>query len=291
MRLPRSFKQVRQGSSVAIVREDFALQVDALDPGHEQQLMEGTGLVGRGSIKALRGVVLDGSRVVVRHARRGGLLRRIIPDTFFGRCRPFRELLVAQKAHSLGIPTAEVVAAVRRGVLGPFYRGDVYSKEVTGAVDLLSYLRSADQHADRRSLRAKRDTLREAGRIVRMAHDAGLLHADLQLKNILVRLDGKPAIFLIDLDKGRWYKRLRYPLRMMNLLRLARSAAKAARSGALISRTDLLRFLKGYLGSAEARTFSVYWRAPVLKPMFRVKWAMSDALYRLTGARALTGVR
>jgi len=284
MRLPRSFKQVRQGSSVAIVREDFALQVDALDPEHEQQLMEGTGLVGRGSIKTLRGVVLDGSRVVVRHARRGGLLRRIIPDTFFGRCRPFRELLVAEKARSLGIPTAEVVAAVRRGVLGPFYRGAVYSKEVTGAVDLLSYLRSADQHADRHSLRAKRDTLREAGRIVRMAHDAGLLHADLQLKNVLVRHDGRPAIFLIDLDKARWHKRLPRSLRTMNLMRLARSAAKAARSGVSISRTDMLRFLIGYVGPDEPRKLRVYWRARLVKPLFKVKWALSDALYRLVGS-------
>jgi 3-deoxy-D-manno-octulosonic acid kinase len=232
----------------------------------------------------LRGVVLDGSRVVVRHARRGGLVGRIIPDTFFGRCRPFRELLVAEKARNIGIPTAEVVAAVRRGALGPFYRGDVYTKEVTGAVDLLNYLTSMAQHADRCSLRAKRDTLREAGRIVRVAHDAGLFHADLQLKNILARDDGKPAIFLIDLDKAKWHKRLPHSLRMMNLIRLARSAAKAARSGVSISRTDMLRFLIGYIGPDEPRKLRVYWRARLLKPVFKVKWALSDALYRLAGS-------
>ena len=289
MRLPRSFKQVRQGSSVAIVREDFALQVDALDPAHEQQLMEGTGLVGRSSIKMLRGVVLDGSRVVVRHARRGGLVGRIIPDTFFGRCRPFRELLVAEKARNIGIPTAEVVAAVRRGALGPFHRGDVYTKEVTGAVDLLSYLTSMAQHGDLRTLRTKRDTLREAGRIVRMAHDAGLLHADLQLKNVLVRHDGRPTIFLIDLDKAKWHKRLPHALRMMNLMRFARSAAKAARSGVSISRTDMLRFLIGYIGTDEPSRLRVYWRARLLKPIFKVKWALSDTLYRLVGSRPVTG--
>jgi len=284
MRLPRSFKQVRQRSSIAIVREDFAHQLDVLDPEHEQELMEETELVGRGSIKTLRGVVLDGSRVVVRHARRGGLVGRIVPDTFFGRCRPFRELLVAEKARNLGIPTAEVVAAVRTRALGPFHRGAVYTKEVTGAVDLLGYLTSMAQRPDPSSLRAKRDTLREAGRVVRVAHDAGLLHADLQLKNILVQHDDKPAIFLIDLDKARWYKRLPHSLRMMNLLRLARSAAKAARSSASISRTDMLRFLKGYVGPDGSRKLRAYWRAPLLKPVFRAKWALSDALYRLAGS-------
>ena len=283
MRVPRSFKQVRQGSSIAIVREDLLPQLDALSPEHEPELTEETGLVGRGSIRTLRGVVLDGSRVVVRHARRGGLVGRVVPDTFFGRCRPFRELLVAEKARNLGIPTAEIVAAVRRRTLGPFYRGDVYTKELTGAIDLLDYLTSLTQRRDPRSLRAKRDTLREAGRIVRVAHDAGLLHADLQLKNILVRHEDKPVIFLIDLDKARWYERLPHSLRMMNLLRLARSAAKAARSSVSISRTDMLRFLKGYAGLDGARKLRLYWHAPLLKPVYRVKWALSDALYRVVG--------
>ena len=170
MRVPSSFKQVRQGSSVAIVREDVAAQLEALNLEQEPEAFEHTELAGRGSIRTLPDVVLNGSRVLVRRARRGGLMGHVIPDTFFGRCRPFRELAVAEKARSRGIPTVEVVAAVRRRTIGPLYRGAVYTKEVRGAIDLLSYLASTSQRRDPLSLRSKRDTLRQAGRTVRMAH-------------------------------------------------------------------------------------------------------------------------
>jgi 3-deoxy-D-manno-octulosonic acid kinase len=283
MKIPRSFKQVRRGSITAIVREDFAARFESIGPARQPPCAEETTLAGRATVRTLRDVLLDGSGVVIRESRRGGLLGRIIPDIFMGRCRPFRELFVAERARHLGIPTAEVLAAVREAVVGPLYRGALYTKEITDAVDLLSYLDSIAGRCDAKTLRTKRATVSDAGRMVRATHDAGLLHADLQLKNILVRHVDGPAVFLIDLDKARWYNRLPDVLRMTNLLRLARSATKAARSTACISRTDMLRFLKGYVGSDGAGRLRLYWRAPMLKQVYRLKWALSDALYRLVG--------
>jgi tRNA A-37 threonylcarbamoyl transferase component Bud32 len=135
-------------------------------------------------------------------------------------------------------------------------------------------------------LRRKRATLREVGRVVRVAHDAGLYHGDLQLRNVLVRHDEKPAVFLVDLDKAGWRQPLRRRSRAMNLLRLSRSAAKAARSDLCITKTDMVRFLKGYTGVEGAGAVRPYWRMPLLKTLYRMKWVLSDALYNARGGSA-----
>ena len=288
MRVPRGFKEIRRGSARAIARDDIPFPLDLLNAAHE---LDQTEYAGRRSIGAVQHVLLDGSRLLVRHATRGGLLGRIIPDIFCGRCRPFRELAVAQKARERGIPTAEVVASVRWSVFGPFYRGTVYTKEIHGSLDLLSYLSAANGSSDAQALRRKRDALRHVGRMVRSAHDAGLYHADLQVKNILVRHGELIEAFLIDLDKARWYQHMPDALRIMNLLRLSRSAAKAARSGTCISRTDILRFLTGYIGPDGPKRMQLYWRAPLLKPLFRAKWSLSDIVRRLTAPHGIGHTR
>jgi tRNA A-37 threonylcarbamoyl transferase component Bud32 len=286
MRLPRSFKEVRQGPTTAIVREDLVPHLEALLPVRNAAPLEPTGLAGRGSIGAVPRLLVDGSRILVRHARRGGLIGRFIPDIFWWRCRPFRELEVAERARAHGVPTAEVVAAVRTRVLGPFYRGAVYTRELRDASDLHSYLASLANRHDAASLRNKRATLSEAGRVVRLAHDAGLYHGDLQLRNVLVRHDERPAVFLVDLDKAGWRQPLPRICRAMNLLRLSRSAAKAARSALCITRTDMVRFLKGYTSAAGAGALRSYWRMPLLKTLYRIKWALSDALCHAAGGPA-----
>jgi hypothetical protein len=265
------------------VRDDLAARLALLKLEGDGVRLEPTALGGRGPIVAVPGLLLDGSRVLVRRARRGGLIGRLVPDVFCGRCRPFCELAAADKAHERGVLTAEVVAAVRTTVFGPFYRGAVYTKELTGTSDLQSYLASATERADAASLQRRREALREVGRVVRVAHDAGLYHGDLQLRNLLVRHDERATAFLIDLDKARWFRPLPRTLRIMNLLRLRRSAAKAVRSGVRITRTDMLRFLNGYTDAGSGGTLRTYWRAPFLKGIYRMKWALSDALYRAIG--------
>jgi tRNA A-37 threonylcarbamoyl transferase component Bud32 len=214
------------------------------------------------------------------------LVGQFIPDVFWGRCRPFRELEVAERARARGVPTPEVVAASRTTLFGPFYRGAVYTKELADTRDMHNYLASLTKGLDAAPLRRKRDTVREAGRAVRVAHDAGLCHADLQLRNVLVRHDGTPAVFLVDLDKASWREPLPGRWRIMNLLRLRRSAAKAARSGLCITRTDMVRFLEGYTQVEGADTLRAYWHVPMLKLLYRVKWALSDALSRVAGGSA-----
>ena len=280
MRIPHSFRKVRQGRTVALVRDDLANRLDLLGLGENGSQLEPTAHQGRGPIGAVPDLLLDDSRVLVRRARRGGLIGRLIPDVFCGRCRPFRELAATQRALERAVPTAEVVAAARTTVLGPLYRGTVYTKELGGTSDLQSYLASAAERPDTVSLERRRAVLREVGRVVRAAHDAGLYHGDLQLKNLLVRHNERPQVFLIDLDKARWCRSVPRTLRMMNLLRLKRSAAKAARSGVRITRTDMLRLLKGYAEADSDGRVRTYWHAPFLKGIYRIKWALSDALYR-----------
>ena len=93
---------------------------------------------------------------------------------------------------------------------------------------------------------------------VKEMHDAGIYHADLHLKNILVQSapGGKDIVYIIDLDKSRQYEEISLHKRMRNIMRLDRSVEKmirnnkdvfCQRSSFPISKTDKLRFLKEYL--------------------------------------------
>ena len=59
-------------------------------------------------------------------------------------------------------------------------------------------------------------------------HDAGIYHADLHLKNILLKQDASGAFsaYIIDLDKSFVVDKLTVEQRMKNLLRLNRSIDK-----------------------------------------------------------------
>jgi len=79
-------------------------------------------------------------------------------------------------------------------------------------------------------------------------HDAGIVHADLNLKNLLVRdAFDEPEAFVIDFDRARLAGRLGLGERMRNLLRLDRSVLKWAASRRAVSPLDRLRVLCIYL--------------------------------------------
>lgn len=182
-----------------------------------------------------------GLRGILKHCRRGGLLKG---DLFFGLRRPLKEFLLSDQARRKGIPTPAVAAARVRSILGLGYRGDLLIVEIPGAKDLGDLLRHPPATA-----RERNRAIRAAAQAVRKAHDAGLLHADLNLKNILVRGDEG---WVIDLDKSRLKEG---PLgageRAANLLRLYRSFLKKGGRGSAPRRflaaygdRGALRFLK-----------------------------------------------
>lgn len=239
--VPRTFELRRHGASRLAIRRDGG---DAL----ERLVLASPGA--RGGEAAFRGrgsterVPLDGGHAVFRRYRRGGLLRWLTRDRLFDVRRPFAELRVTETARGAGVPTVEVLA-VRVDPAGPgMWRGEIATRELPDAPDLVQWLAGDDAPTGR----ARRDAIVAVGRAVRRMHDAGIVHADLHVKNVLLRRDPALAVFVIDFDRARIDAPLHHEPRLANLRRFDRSTVKfnwCVRSA--ISRADRLRFLRAYV--------------------------------------------
>ncbi|HEX6587782.1 MAG TPA: lipopolysaccharide kinase InaA family protein [Longimicrobiales bacterium] len=139
-----------------------------------------------------------GERWVVRHYRRGGFIARFLHDRYVdaGTRRPLRELIASARARERGVATPEVVAAIVHPV-GGWYRGDIATRYLPESRDLAARLFDDDE------VERRRDAMRLAGALMRRAHEAGVVHNDLNLKNILIAGDGDGArAWLLDLDRA-----------------------------------------------------------------------------------------
>lgn len=237
---------------VAVSRRDASPALrDALRGGTLYQWAAGqTGreqFVGRG---AVYGVTLGQQRVVVRHARRGGALAPLLQDRYLGSPRFLREIAMARHLASAGIPTPAVVA----GVMYPTtfgHRADVATERVPGK-DLAAIFFGDDPPAGQ----ARREMLHAVGAMVRKLHDGGLIHPDLQLRNVLIADPSpslpspphpSPTVWLLDVDTCRPAPKGDLEIRRWNLARFARSWEKFNRlKGPRLTDDDRTAFAAGY---------------------------------------------
>lgn len=200
----------------------------------------------RGGRAPLRRVETPAGAVLARPAQKGGLLRRVRGCRFRGPWRPLVELVLLTRLRALRLPVVEAVGAVihRHGVA---WTGWLLTREQGGSVDLAAWLRgSLPPEAPPPARIARR-----AGRAVRELHDAGVRHADLHPKNLLLTADGR--VLVLDLDKAGSHDRpLEESARFGNLLRLARAVDKLGLQGVRVSARTALRFLEGYAGTRQA---------------------------------------
>ena len=163
-----------------------------------------------------------GLELFVRRARRGGAMRFVLDDLYFGlRPRPLIELAVTAEAARRGVPLAEPMGAAVRWVAPGFYRGFFITRAAAG-MTLWEFLRTDDDPSVRihvlECARAAIETmLRE-----------GLHHPDLNLENLFVTPRGESfAVIILDLDKARLYDRaVGGAARRRIAARLMRSARK-----------------------------------------------------------------
>jgi 3-deoxy-D-manno-octulosonic acid kinase len=191
---------------------------------------------------------VDGLRVVVRLYRRGGLLARVVRESYVGLWtgrlgrwpRPLRELVLTAEARRRGVRAAEVLGARVEG--GLVYRGALVTAEVADAMTLIEALRRAPDAAARGALATA------AGEAVADLHAAGVFHRDLNLTNILVRGgNAERAVALVDFDRARLRDApLARRARRRNLERLARSLAKLDPAAALAGRDVREAFRSAY---------------------------------------------
>ena len=149
---------------------------------------------GRGSTLFLE---TEFGHAVLRQYLRGGWAARVSRDRYvfsgFEQSRPVKEYQVLEALSVAGLPVPEPLAAicVRDGRL---YSGWLMTRRIMHSVPL------ADVIGSRRDTP---DLWRETGACIRRFHDFGLVHADLNARNILLAEDG---IHLIDFDRARLRK-------------------------------------------------------------------------------------
>jgi 3-deoxy-D-manno-octulosonic acid kinase len=159
--------------------------------------------------------------VVLRKYLRGGWVAKISRQSYFftsvSRSRPIREFLLLTGLHELGLPVPRPIAALCE-FHGFISSGAILTARIPSVqtlADLLPVGNNADDNVT--------DLWQRVGKCIRKFHDAGVWHADLNARNIL--LDTEFQVFLIDFDRARFT-----PGKMVNgqrnLNRLKRSLVK-----------------------------------------------------------------
>lgn len=274
--IPATFRLLREGRREILVRnghEDYLRQEGLLDPEVLwAKTLPPAKMMGRGELHLFRGR----HEVVIRKYRHGGVLRRLTGDIFLFGFRPFREVKVTEMAKSAGVPTLEILAAIRKREWGVWYRGYLITRYLPEAVDLIYYL--VQQPEGKR----RRDAIKKAGEVVRRMHQRGIYHADLHLKNFLVEERKGAKVYLIDFDQSEICAHLRPAQRMKNLKRLDRSAEKLRATGLPLTTRDKGIFCSAYArGDRKIRPFiraylKKYGRYMLL---YRWGWWIASLLY------------
>jgi 3-deoxy-D-manno-octulosonic acid kinase len=158
---------------------------------------------------------------VLRHFRRGGFIARLSQDGYVWTgeegVRAFAEWRLLELLARRGLPVPRPVAA-RYQRTGLRYRCDLITQRIVDAEPLSAAL-------VRRAL--PEPVWRAVGATVARLHGAGVDHADLNAHNILLGVNVKDGVSVIDFDRGRL--RAQGAWRARNLRRLRRSLAKISR--------------------------------------------------------------
>jgi len=131
---------------------------------------------------------------VLRHYRRGGLMAKLSDDRYqwsgLAKTRAWREWHLLAEMFEQGLPVPRPVAArVQRH--GLFYSADLVTLCLPGVTPFADLLMQQTISADQWQL---------LGATIKHFHQAGIYHADLNARNILV--DAAGQMFVIDFDKG-----------------------------------------------------------------------------------------
>lgn len=169
--------------------------------------------VGRGTTWFIR---LNSMDAALRHYRRGGLIGKIVKDSYFflgiNRTRSYREFYLLKSLSKIGVQVPRPIAAriVKKGL---FYKADLISERISNAEDLVSILKDKLLSEEMYS---------KIGREIRKMHDAQVNHTDLNIHNILI--DNQKKVWIIDFDKCN--KKSGHHWKKKNIDRLKRSFEK-----------------------------------------------------------------
>lgn len=181
---------------------------------------------------------LSGQEMVLRHFRRGGLMGKL-NSRFYRRVskaqsRSFREFELLQWMQSVNLPVPRPIAALTT-FHGPVYQAAIITERIATGRPFDEALQAGA---------VSRPVWNKIGKAISKLHAAGVFHADLNCRNIL--LDQKDHVFFIDFDKCD--RRKPGPWKARNLDRLKRSLEKERRKqkGVEWHDDDWLRLISVY---------------------------------------------
>ena len=270
--LPEGFSSHEIEHGRAVLRDDLEEALLAAGVADPDALTTGDRVRGRVShpIVELGG---DQGRVVVRRGVHGGLLGKLMGRLFWGESRGLDELRVSTAARERGAPVPEVVGVVIHQRRAGFRRLFVLTREIPGAIDLRELIESGV--APSPSQRTK--ILRASAEAIAACHNAGLYHADLHVKNILIQSPQGPAprAHVIDLDKATLHELLTPRQRLSNLSRLNRSIEKWPTTRETVSERDKLGFFVTYMQRSETLGEDAAARCGQVSLLHRLSWGVS----------------
>lgn len=257
--LPSGYFVDEAPGGVMAVRVDYAeaLRSAGFGPETDGDAVHESDLHGRRPLSEVR---LETERLVLRRYSHGGLLRWATGSRFLDAERPFRELILADALAKSRIPTLEVVAARARFATGGGWLLDLCTRRLEGSLDLGAVLERIGQGELGDAARGQVATA--LGGLLRRLHGFGLLHADLQPRNLLVlekdlaqadaESEAPIPIWVIDLDRSAFVGDLSESERRANLRRLFRAIDRRDKKGGrFLRRSDFARFFRAYDASGD----------------------------------------
>lgn len=153
--------------------------------------------IGRGSAWYINTPV---GPVVLRKYLRGGWVAKISRQSYFftavSRSRPIKEFLLLAGLYDMGLPVPRPVSALCE-YHGIFSTGSIMTACIP-RVRTLAELLPANNTSDENLI----NIWPRVGKCIREFHNAGVWHADLNARNILI--DDQSRVFLIDFDQARF---------------------------------------------------------------------------------------
>jgi hypothetical protein len=238
---PHDFAHIRSEPYQLYLNSELAPHADAVATAlRELGAVKRNGIGNRGG--GFRVALPAGPELFVRRSRRGGAIRYLLDDIYFGFApRPLIELQVTVEAARRGVPLAQAMGAAVRWVAPGIYRGFFVTRPMPG-MTLWSFL-CTDDDADVRTY-----VLARAREALETMLRAGLYHPDLNLENLFVTTQAEDfGVIILDLDKAHLGERaLGETDRRRIAARLLRSARKLDPHGrfldsAVLSMLDFAR--------------------------------------------------